>query len=251
MLTKTPSYNLIRNSAVILFLSSTSTLSVAVTPIQANFIMGLDIQGQRLNLYNGCAEGNVTCDDMLLVAPDLARMAFVAPTKKDLNRLPYAIKLYPAKTEHSTCADGITPCRFQGYSFDGKDITGFINPNNNEITIYNNRKTNTRKTNSRTFSYQDNTTYLPLMSQAGLINTLYADSDKALNNHYNSAHKEVTRLYGKKIANDLKKDQVNWVIKRSKECGANDRHLPRTQSEKVCFIQKNEARSQEYFLWID
>ena len=92
---------------------------------------------------------------------------------------------------------------------------------------------------------------MPLLSQAILINSIYADSDKALNNHYNSAHEEVTRLHGKKIANDLKKDQVDWVIKRSKDCGANDKHLPRTQSEKVCFIQKNEARSQEYFLWID
>lgn len=46
----------------------------AVTPIKANFILGMDVQGQRLNLYRDCEEGSVTCDNMLLVAPDLGRL---------------------------------------------------------------------------------------------------------------------------------------------------------------------------------
>ncbi|MDX2373949.1 hypothetical protein NJD71_07395 [Psychrobacter sp. PP-21] len=52
-------------------LALVTAVSSAATPVQANFILGMDIQGQRLNLYKGCEEGNVTCSDMLLVAPDL------------------------------------------------------------------------------------------------------------------------------------------------------------------------------------
>lgn len=51
-----------------------SSLSTAVAPLESNSVMGLDIQGQRLNLYDGCPEGYVSCDNMLLVAPDLASM---------------------------------------------------------------------------------------------------------------------------------------------------------------------------------
>lgn len=115
-----------------------SSLSTAVAPLESNSVMGLDIQGQRLNLYDGCLEGYVSCDSMLLVAPDLARMTFAAPAEKGLNRVPYNIKLYHAKTMYSTCKDSVTPCSFQGYSFDGEDINGFINPTSHEITIHSN-----------------------------------------------------------------------------------------------------------------
>jgi hypothetical protein len=50
-----------------------------------------------------CAEGNVTCD----------KVTYVGTSRKTGKRM----KLR-GKTMHSTCADGITPCQFQGYGFD-------------------------------------------------------------------------------------------------------------------------------------
>lgn len=223
-----------------------ASVSSAVTPVKANFILGMDVQGQRLNLYHGCGEGRVTCDDMLLVAPDLGRLLQTEQLRERQSKLPYTVKLYPAKTKHSLCNDGVTPCGFQGYRFKGKDVNGFIDPANSEIYIENNW---TQK--SATFSYKDNSTYLPLASQAGLIDRLYQDSDKALNDNYLSVRGDIIKVYGQVLANKFKEDQLKWVVNRSKDCGADAKHLPRTQAEKVCFIQKNIKQMENYFYWID
>lgn len=239
-------HNRIKGISVALSLLLVSTLSVAATPTENNYVLGLDVQGQRLNLYNGCAEGNVTCDDMLLVAPDLARMALSDPAARKLNTSPYTVKIYKAKTNHSTCKDGITPCGFQGYSFYDDDILGFIDPMDNKIHIRSQWTDDNKE-----LSYQDNSTYLPLASQTEKVNDLYKASDKALNNGYQTAKSEVRRLYGKDSASELYKEQLEWIKKRSKICGADINHLPRNQAEKVCFIQKNTSRMNDYFLWID
>jgi hypothetical protein len=220
--------------------------SSAVTPVKANFILGMDIQGQRLNLYEGCAEGHVTCDDMLLVAPDLGRLLQTKQLGEKLNTAPYSVKLYPAKTKHSLCKDGVTPCRFQGYTFEGEDFNGFINPSNNELYVASNWTTD-----GDTFSYIESANYLPLVSQAKLIGDMYESSDQSLNNSYRTIRQEVGRLYGKKMESSLRQEQVEWIKQRSKNCGADAAHLPRTQAEKVCFIQQNELREQDWFLWID
>ena len=223
-----------------------ASVSSAVTPVKANFILGMDVQGQRLNLYHGCGEGSVTCDDMLLVAPDLGRLLQTKQLGRKQSKSPYAVKLYSAKTKHSLCNDGVTPCGFQGYRFKDKDVNGFIEPANNEIYIENNRSKD-----GATFSYQENSTYLPLVSQAGLIDSLYQSSDKALNDNYLSVRRDIINNYGQTSANNFKENQLKWVINRSKDCGADAKHLPRTQAEKVCFIQKNTERMESYFLWID
>ncbi|MGM8937767.1 lysozyme inhibitor LprI family protein [Psychrobacter glaciei] len=92
---------------------------------------------------------------------------------------------------------------------------------------------------------------MPLASQVGLINDRYKSSDQALNNSYRGIRDEVRRLYGKQMADDLKQEQVEWIKQRSKDCGADVKHQPRTQAEKVCFIQQNDTREQAWFLWID
>ena len=204
------------------------------------------MQGQRLNLYHGCGEGSVTCDDMLLVAPDLGRLLQTEQLGKRHDKSPYAVKLYPAKTKHSLCKDGVTPCGFQGYIFKGGDFNGFIDPENKELYIASNWTTD-----SATVSYKENPAYLPLASQAERINKLYSASDKKLNNSYQVIHDEVKRLYGKSAATDLYKEQIAWIKQRTSICGADVNHLPRTQAEKVCFIQKNTERMEAYFLWID
>ncbi len=223
-----------------------ASFSSAVAPTEANFILGMDVQGQRLNLYRDCEEGSVTCDNMLLVAPDLGRLLQTKQLGERQNKSPYAVKLYPAKTKHSLCKDGVTPCGFQGYSFEDEDFNGFIDPSNKEITIGSNWTED-----SATLSYQENSTYLPLASQAGLINDKYKSSDHDMNINYRGTRYEVRRLYGEEMAADLKKGQIQWIKQRSKDCGADAKHQPRTQAEKVCFIQQNNARMEEYFLWID
>lgn len=223
-----------------------ASVSSAVTPVKANFILGMDVQGQRLNLYHGCGEGSVSCDDMLLVAPDLGRLLQTEQLRERQSKLPYTVKLYPAKTKHSLCNDGVTPCGFQGYRFKGKDVNGFIDPANSEIYIENNRTQE-----SAAFSYKENSTYLPLASQVELIDRLYQNSDKELNDNYLSVRGDITKVYGQVLANKFKEDQLKWVINRSKDCGADAKHLPRTQAEKVCFIQKNIKQMENYLYWID
>ena len=223
-----------------------ASISSAVAPVEANFILGMDIQGQRLNLYHGCGEGHVTCDDMLLVAPDLGRLLQTEQLGKRQSKSPYAVRLYSAKTKYSLCKNGVTPCSFQGYRFKGKDVNGFIDPANNEIYIESNRTKH-----SATLSYKENPTYLPLTSQAGLVDRLYQNSDKALNDNYLSVRGDIIKNYGQTSGNNFKEDQLKWVVNRSKYCGADAKHLPRTQAEKVCFIQKNTEQMESYFLWID
>ncbi|MBE0406385.1 DUF1311 domain-containing protein [Psychrobacter sp. FME6] len=52
-------------------------------------------------------------------------------------------------------------------------------------------------------------------------------------------------------AADLKKEQIQWIKQRSKDCGADATHQPRSQAEKACFIQQNDTREQAWFLWTD
>ena len=56
-------------TALILLL--VTSVSSAITPKKANFVLGMQIEGQRLNLHQDCPEGSVTCDNLLLVAPDV------------------------------------------------------------------------------------------------------------------------------------------------------------------------------------
>lgn len=49
-----------------------------------------------------CAEGNVTCDNV----------TYVGTSKKTGKSI-----ILRGKTKHSMCADGVTPCGFQGYEF--------------------------------------------------------------------------------------------------------------------------------------
>lgn len=232
--------------AILLSLLLLSTFAEAIAPIEAHFIMGMDVQGQRLNLYKDCQEGYVTCDNMLLVAPNLGQLLQINDYGKRLEKAHSTIVLYPANTKHSTCKDGVTPCRFQGYSFEGEEFNGFIDTSKQEISIYSHWTTDTA-----TLSYQQSPTYLPLISQADKVNRIYEASDKALNDGYIITQSEVRRLYGKSSAQELSKEQVDWIKQRSNICGADVNHQPRNQAETVCFIQKNASRMNDFFLWID
>ena len=239
-------FRLLKQAGVSVSLLLAASFSAAVLPAEANFVLGMDVQGQRLNLYEDCEEGSVTCDNMLLVAPDLQRLWHIKPYDKSIDKSPYSVKLYPAKTKHSLCNDGVTPCGFQGYQFEGNGIKGFINPIDKKI-----HAGNEWTLDGSSVTYKENSTYLPLVSQTALINSQYVASDQALNKSYQIARNEVRRLYGERMEADLKQEQIQWIKQRSKDCGANAQHQPRTQAEKVCFIQQNDSREKDYFLWID
>ncbi len=241
-----PKHRLLNSIGLFTGLMLVATFSSAVAPVEANFILGMDVQGQRLNLYYGCGEGRVTCDDMLLVASNVGQLIAINDYVRRIGNSPDTIDLYQAKTKHSLCKDGVTPCGFQGYSFEDEDFNGFIDTANHEITVNSNWTTDTA-----TLSYKESATYLPLVSQAELINKRYKASDKKLNNSYRVIRSEVKRLYGNSTATELYQEQIEWIKQRTNICGADVNHLPRTQAEKVCFIQKNSERMEAYFLWID
>jgi hypothetical protein len=231
---------------VAIALLTAAASSSAVAPIKSNLIMGMDIQGQRLNLYYGCEEGYVSCDDMALVATDLASWGFTADQDKKSPVTPFTVKIYPAKTKHSLCKDGVTPCGFQGYIFSDDRISGFIDLGDNTVSL-----SDAKLKRMSELNFKESTDYLPLTGNAALIDRKYIESDKGLNDTYNAIKSEVAQWYGYDTVAELKTDQTQWIIRRTKNCGADSHHRPRTQAEKVFFIGQNEARMAEYFLWID
>lgn len=223
-----------------------SVASFAVTPSKSTLILGMDVQGQRLNLYQGCSEGSVSCDDLLLESQDLSGWAFRSHHDQQRLETPLTVKTYQGKTIHSVCSDGVSPCAFQGYGFEDAKISGFIDPATSTIIL-----TNKSTGKEHHLSYQLSTLYLPLSAQSSLIDSIYANTDSEINDSYQSTRREVAQLYGHQSEAELKQDQIKWLVRRSNICGADTRHLPRTQAEKVCFIQQNMARMNEYFWWID
>ena len=65
----------------------------------------------RVEITSNCSEGNVTCDnvDFIVTLPGF--------TEK---------QTYKGSTIHTTCADGISPCRFLGYKFKTTNTQYFI-----------------------------------------------------------------------------------------------------------------------------
>nr|WP_297460561.1 hypothetical protein [uncultured Halomonas sp.] len=55
-----------------------------------------------------CAEGNVTCDDVV----------YTGESKRSENSI-----TLQGTTWHTLCADGVTPCRFLGYRFENGNVT--------------------------------------------------------------------------------------------------------------------------------
>lgn len=223
-----------------------TTSHASVEPIEENFVMGMNVQGKRFNLYKDCIEGDVSCDNMLLVASPFNISNNTIDTTMRLTEPPGPVSIYTAKTKHSLCRDNITPCGFQGYSFKGENLSGFIDPYNQTLYF----KSNWSRDQGMV-SYIETDKYLPLISQSKFIDETYKASNIDLNSSYSTAKYEVLRLYGEDFYKDLKHEQLQWILQRSKNCGASVSHEPRTQSEKVCFIQHNEDRLPDFFLWID
>jgi hypothetical protein len=86
---------LISVSRVRLLAPDASQFSVLET---SSFIVKIEVR---------CPEGSVTCDNVI----------YTGTSKK--NGKSISVK---GRTMHSKCADGVTPCRFQGYTFDSGKI---------------------------------------------------------------------------------------------------------------------------------
>ncbi|OPX55361.1 hypothetical protein SAMN02745127_01581 [Oceanospirillum multiglobuliferum] len=78
---------------VLIFIAVMSSVAFAETLITDSF---------TIQIERDCEEGEVTCDMMRFI---------YSPT--DIEKKQIAI----GRTVHTTCADGITPCAFQGYEF--------------------------------------------------------------------------------------------------------------------------------------
>jgi hypothetical protein len=67
----------------------------------------------QVTITPACEEGNVTCDDITYRAKNLITGATIT---------------LKGKTVHSLCADGVTPCMFQGYEFRNGEYRYFVGP---------------------------------------------------------------------------------------------------------------------------
>ncbi len=95
-----------------LFADSIDSVSVLNTP---NYRITIDVK---------CAEGNVTCNNVIYTGINKT-------TKK-------AVRLR-GTTLHTTCADRITPCQFVGYQFKNKNIIYYVDEDGTLEVIKNNK----------------------------------------------------------------------------------------------------------------
>jgi hypothetical protein len=67
----------------------------------------------QVTITPACAEGNVTCRDITYQGKNLTTGATIT---------------LKGRTVHSLCADGVTPCAFQGYEFRHGEYRYFVGP---------------------------------------------------------------------------------------------------------------------------
>jgi hypothetical protein len=85
---------------------------LAVSSLHAqNRALTLDTPGYTVSIEIRCAEGEVACDDV----------AYRGVSKK--SRRAITLK---GRTEHLTCADGVSPCRLVGYVFASGEYRYFV-----------------------------------------------------------------------------------------------------------------------------
>lgn len=89
---------MIRRLCLALLLFAASGPLLAQTWVSNRYVIELDRQ---------CLEGDVTCDMYEITLVDRSRGE---------RQVMYG------QTLHTVCADGVSPCRFMGYQFAGKDL---------------------------------------------------------------------------------------------------------------------------------
>jgi hypothetical protein len=69
----------------------------------------------QVTITPACEEGNVICSDITYQGKNLTTGATIT---------------LKGRTVHSLCADGVTPCMFQGYEFRNGEYRYFVGPSN-------------------------------------------------------------------------------------------------------------------------
>jgi len=77
----------------------------------------------ELSIERSCAEGMISCDNVHMTLNN-------KNTKESISII--------GSTVHTTCADGVTPCRFLGYKFQKDDLIYIIT--NQHLTIQKSKK---------------------------------------------------------------------------------------------------------------
>lgn len=77
-------------------------LTIVMSVAEQAYASTLTTPSFVIEITVNCAEGNVTCDNV----------TYVGTSKKTGKSITLR-----GKTKHSLCADGVTPCAFQGYEF--------------------------------------------------------------------------------------------------------------------------------------
>ncbi len=92
----------IRKKSAIMLTFSAANDGIPLTGIDAADAETLETPSFVIKIDVRCAEGNVTCDDVI----------YSGTSKKTQKSI-----VLRGRTMHSKCADGVTPCQFQGYLF--------------------------------------------------------------------------------------------------------------------------------------
>jgi len=104
------------NSLLLFFVTFLSVNALAQKLVTEHF---------EIIITSNCAEGEVTCNNV---------------TYDGKNRKNGSSIHLKGKTLHSLCADGVTPCSFQGYAFTNGNIDYIVHENGLLEVVQNNSK---------------------------------------------------------------------------------------------------------------
>lgn len=91
----------------------------------AEYVTVLETPSYLVKIDVRCAEGNVTCENVIYTGTN--RKSGKSITVK-------------GRTMHSKCADGVTPCAFQGYFFKNGAVAYMV-LNEGELTVIRGNRT--------------------------------------------------------------------------------------------------------------
>lgn len=110
----------VKNLLIVAFLPMLAPLVLS----QAALADTLRTKDFRVTITNNCPEGQVACNDVTYYGVNINTNA--------------SIQLQ-GRTVHTSCADGVTPCRFVGYEFSNGNYR-YLVTEEGRLQVYQNRK---------------------------------------------------------------------------------------------------------------
>ncbi|MEP0898733.1 MULTISPECIES: hypothetical protein [Leptolyngbya] len=109
----------------------TQTAKIALLPISIFFVLEQAVSAETLTTPNftvtitrNCPEGYVTCNDVTYIG---------------INRQTKQSIRLKGQTQHTLCADGVTPCAFLGYVFHNGNFHYFVS-RSGDLQVYEDEK---------------------------------------------------------------------------------------------------------------